>query len=471
MTRTAFKQVASVALDNLLLDTSNARIRAGADQPDCIDRLLRKPKQLLALAKDIASNGLSTAPILVEPVKGGRYIVWDGNRRVTALKLLNDPSLCRNKALQAQLAGVASKATAPIPSAVDVMASRDRQALLQEVLARHAGALEGAGQLDWDALLRTMFLLGHKAAPKDYRLSGLLLMWAEEHGIDVDDKFPITTVHRFLNKQNLERLGFRDKKDTVEPTIEKDAAVRVVERIVQDFGSGQLGVDDVFTASQQDAYIDAVLASSGLAPPSKGGSDRAGGWREGVKGQAGRATDTNNGSTGEANDTAGQGKATRDRRPSPRKPDWDRRSVVRPRFKPELPDQHWKANEVLKELRLTETKGRKFATAALFRIFLELSTRAYMKRHRITEVKEMHKNALAAVAHMRQYGRLDPGEHDAALRRFKDKAQSTLALQYSTLNDYMHSFKHVPDRESLHTLWGDVEPYLEACWDDARRPD
>lgn len=473
MTRTAFKQVASVTLDQLLLDTSNARIRAGADQPDCIDRLLRKPKQLLALAKDIASNGLSTAPILVEPVKGGRYIVWDGNRRVTALKLLNDPSLCHNKALQAQFAGVASKATVPIPSAVDVMASRDRQALLQEVLARHAGALEGAGQLDWDALLRTMFLLGHKAAPKDYRLSGLLLMWAEEHGIEVDDKFPITTVHRFLNQQNLERLGFRDKKDAVEPTIEKDAAVRVVERIVQDFGSGQLGVDDVFTASQQDAYIRDVLASVGLAPASKGGSagdsGGAGRSRDGASGKSGQGTDTTSGSNGDGNG-AEPGKAA-GRRRSLRKPDWDRKSVVRPRFKPEIPESHWKADEVVKELRRIETQRAPLSVAALFRMFFELSTRAYMKRHKLQDKGEMHKNALLVAADMRAHGRLDEQEQAAANRRFKDKSQAEALLQYATLNDYMHSLRHMPDRQSLHVLWSEVEPYLEACWEDARRPD
>lgn len=57
MTRKAFKTVRDVPLDRLLLDTRNPRIRAVVDQPDSIERLLRKPRQLLALAKDIASEG------------------------------------------------------------------------------------------------------------------------------------------------------------------------------------------------------------------------------------------------------------------------------------------------------------------------------------------------------------------------------------------------------------------------------
>jgi hypothetical protein len=345
--------------------------------------------------------------------------------------------------------------------------------LLKEVLARHAGAQDGAGQLNWDALLRTMFLLGHKAAPKEYRLSGLLLMWAEEHGIEVADDFPISSVHRFLNKSNLARLGFHEKSGAVEPLIDKDAAVRIVERIVQDFGSEQVKVENVFDAELQDRYIARLLQDLGLAPePNKStnGSGRAKdtGSEHGDSRAGGGDADEDRSNDGTA--TFGRPKAEGRRRPL-LKADWDRKSVVRSRFKPDIPDAYWKADEVLKELRRTETQRSHLATAALFRVFIEFSTRAYMKRHRMQQfAHEMHKNALTVITHMRQHGRLDQGEVDAATKRFKEKSQSSVGMQYATLNEFMHSFKNMPDRESLHVLWTDIEPYLEACWDDARRP-
>lgn len=485
MTRTAFKVVANVPLDKLLLDTKNPRIRSGEDQEDCIARLLRKPRQLLALAKDIATNGLSTAPILVEPTGGKKFVVWDGNRRVTALKLLNDPALCPDKAMRTQLVAVAAKAAVPIPTAVDVLASSDHEALLQEVLARHAGAMEGAGQLNWDALLRTMFLLGHQAAPKDYRLTGLLLMWAEEHGIPVDDEFPITTVHRFLNKQNLERLGFREKSGAVDALIAEDAAVRVAERIVQDFGSKRVAVDHVFTAAQQEAYITSLLSDLGLlaksakgTQPAEGASSGAG-YPGGTPSGRGRAnastasTGSDGATSGGDDDVGDQPDAKRPTRakPTPTKPDWDRKFVPRPRFKPAFPAGAWKPLEVLKELRKTETANLPIASAALFRAFFELSTRTYMRRHNIGEKGKMHKNALAVADDMRRHGRLSLGELQAANRRLKDASEAEALLQYASLNDFMHSFAALPDRQSLHVLWTEVEPYLEACWDDARRPD
>lgn len=469
MTRSSFVQLAGVSLDKLLLDTKNPRIRAGADQADCIERLLRKPNQLLTLAKDIATNGLSTAPILVEP-RGKKYVVWDGNRRVTALKLLNDPSLCPKRALQTQFAGIASRAKVSIPSSVDVLASSDKDALLKEVLSRHAGGLDGAGQLNWDALLRTMFLLGHKAST-EYRLSGLLLMWAEEHGIEVDDSFPITNIHRFLNRTNLGRLGFVVSDDGIETTNDKDVAVRLVERLVTDFApSGSVAVADVFSQSQQDAYIDQVLRDLGLLT-SAGDSGAAHGANGGSQGEP-AAGPGRGGAEDAAGETKGQrgskGGATRPK--APRKPDWDRKSVVRSRFKPEFPDDMWKADEVLRELRRLDTAAFPISAAALFRMFFELSTRYYMKRFKTVQTNEIHKNALAVAKHMREHGRIDQGELDATNRRLKDRAQAEVLLQYATLNDYIHSFKNIPDRQSLHVLWTEVEAYLEACWNHSRRP-
>lgn len=459
MTRKAFKPIAAVGLGNLLLDTKNPRIRSGHDQEDCVERLLRKPKQMLALAKDIAANGLSTAPILVEPVKGNKFVVWDGNRRVTALKLLNKPAECRNRALATQFSAIAAKASVPIPKAIDVLASTDKLALLKEVLARHAGAMEGAGQLTWDALLRTMFLLGHKA-PADYRIAGMVLMWAEENGIEVDDTFPITTIHRFLNKRNLARLGFSETGDSVAPNIDVDEAIRLIERMVQDFGpAGNIGVNEVFEQSQQDSYIESLLDSLGLRPS------------KGIAGEHCLPSDKPHANGDKANAGAEvQPKRPRSAGNRSNKPDYDRRSVVRIRFKPTFEDHMWKAEEVLKELRRLETKSFPIAAAALFRCFFELSTRSYMKRHKVSDGGQMHKNALAVAEHMRRHGRIDQGELDAANRRLKDKSQSEALLQYNTLNDYMHSFKHLPDRQSLHVLWTELEAYLEACWDDARRP-
>lgn len=99
-------------IDEILLDEGNARIRAGNGQSDCIDRVLRKREHMKILIKSIADKGLTTAPILLMPSQNqpGKWIVKDGNRRVTALKLLNQPTLCTDKDFQNYVISVISSA-------------------------------------------------------------------------------------------------------------------------------------------------------------------------------------------------------------------------------------------------------------------------------------------------------------------------------------------------------------------------
>lgn len=86
--------IEEISVDDLLLDVGNARIRTGADQRDCIEKILAKEDQMLTLIQDIAENGLTTMPILIQPLDDGKWLVWDGNRRTTALKLLKNPERC-----------------------------------------------------------------------------------------------------------------------------------------------------------------------------------------------------------------------------------------------------------------------------------------------------------------------------------------------------------------------------------------
>ncbi|MCW9790168.1 hypothetical protein [Escherichia coli] len=64
MARKDFTQQIDIPIQNILLDTENARIRAGRDQNNCISRILRKENQMLVLMEDIAENGLTTMPRL-----------------------------------------------------------------------------------------------------------------------------------------------------------------------------------------------------------------------------------------------------------------------------------------------------------------------------------------------------------------------------------------------------------------------
>src|SRR5205814_8885278 len=124
MSREDFRLVKGVAISSILLDVENARIRAGRDQDDCIARILRKVGQMMALMESIAEDGLTTIPVLVSPVAGAKRRTWvvrDGNRRITALKLLNEPNLCPVERLKPRIKALAKQHKANIATKVDVL--------------------------------------------------------------------------------------------------------------------------------------------------------------------------------------------------------------------------------------------------------------------------------------------------------------------------------------------------------------
>ncbi|VFS47441.1 ParB/Srx family N-terminal domain-containing protein [Budvicia aquatica] len=263
MSRKDFTVQHDVAIDDILLDHQNPRIRSGDDQDDCIARVLRKEEQMLRLMASIAVDGLSTMPILVMPTDDGKWVVKDGNRRITALKLLNKPELCQLTTLRGKIRNIRKNNLKNIPTKIDCHSSSNEEAIAKEVIARHSGALGGAGQLDWSAYLRTVYLLSNNHS-SEYKRAGQYLFWAESNKIPVEDDFPITNINRFFNESNLSLLGFKVTQNELEPILPEDKIIGMAYKVIGDFYSKRKSVNDVFTPEQAKIYLDEVRESVGI---------------------------------------------------------------------------------------------------------------------------------------------------------------------------------------------------------------
>ena len=82
-----------ISVDRILLDLENPRLpRVANNQRDAISLMCQtKGKEILNLAEHIATNGLDPSTLAMVIPSGDspiKYIVVDGNRRITALKIL-----------------------------------------------------------------------------------------------------------------------------------------------------------------------------------------------------------------------------------------------------------------------------------------------------------------------------------------------------------------------------------------------
>lgn len=88
--------IKGIRLTYLFVNTENYRFEPLTSQKEAIDKMIEdQGEKLYNLASDIMEFGLSPVDLIQVTLSGeeNKYIVLEGNRRVTSLKLLNNPSL------------------------------------------------------------------------------------------------------------------------------------------------------------------------------------------------------------------------------------------------------------------------------------------------------------------------------------------------------------------------------------------
>ena len=92
------REIARIPISNLLVDTNNPRLAdIQSNQTETIRAIASQQKsKLLTLANDIIEYGMdpSTLPV-VTPLEqdSEHYVVYEGNRRIVALKILENPDI------------------------------------------------------------------------------------------------------------------------------------------------------------------------------------------------------------------------------------------------------------------------------------------------------------------------------------------------------------------------------------------
>ena len=139
---------------DIYLDTDNPRHDPINDQPEIISHLL-KEERVKSLAKDIAENGISPIELLaVVKDKNNKYIVVEGNRRICALTLLNDPEKAPNQNLKDYFKKLKAKSVL-IPDSVNCEIFDQREKADLWIERRHEGEQSGVGTRQWNAVQKT----------------------------------------------------------------------------------------------------------------------------------------------------------------------------------------------------------------------------------------------------------------------------------------------------------------------------
>lgn len=447
-------QQVDIALADLLLDESNARVRqeSSSQQQAALALAEQQGSRLVKLAQSIVESGLDPAQlpsVLATGDRRRRYVVVEGNRRVLALKALETPSLVQGalgakdfKKLQTLALRFASD---PIEEITCVLYSQEEAEVAYTwVVRRHTGQQEGAGLVEWASDEKDRFAARHGSGGRG--LGGQVLDFLDVVDGPSNSTVKVSTsLTRLLTTPEVrERLGIDRIGNELISWYPKDEVARGLRKIVDDLRSERIKVKDIYNADDRRNYIEGLKRTEVPRRNQR--------LKDPIK--------LEELPTGKGTPITSKPKA------KPRaKPKAPRTTVASPEsnLNPGPP----RINAIYNELLGLSAETFPNAGSVLLRVFLELSVDDYIVKEKVMTPAERSSAVLAkrmkvVAIHLHGQSKIDKQLKQAVVK-IAD-GQQTIAASVTTFHQYVHNPYVHPKPSELRTSWDEIRPFLEAIW-------
>lgn len=455
-------ELRKLSVDALQLDPENPRLPEEMlhQSQSAIIHFLVDEFDVLEIAKSIAQNGffINETPIVAKV--GKKFVVVEGNRRITALKLLRNPALAppRKKYSYIRLAEDVD-ASQWEKLSVYIAPSKDEVAPI--LIARHGSVMTSP----WQRIMKMRFLAGevlrgvnHEEIAERYsvkitevRTAAITILLREMiRGADIPDavkdaylheKFQTSTLARVFEAKRFQELaGLQLVGSKLTYTIPQDEFLKVILHLCKLIVDGKLTARTHKDVEERAKFIEEVFAKF---------------------------------SSGKSGEYEFKAPATEDEddKKEPRKP--------RPRHKKErlVPDTMSfntgmdKLNELLSEGHKMSVGSYPHASGMLLRSILDLSIqRLYEINGKLDETKneDGRTKGLTKRINFLVTNHADWFPDRATCVKFKrfTARDSESFVHIETLNDYVHGDYGKPTKDDLRNFWGHIEQIIDLLLQD-----
>jgi len=425
---------------DLLFDGENPRLaKPNLGQRDLLRAVASlHQRKLLALVKDILTKGTNPGDlpfVMPEKRNSKRYIVLEGNRRLAALRALENPESlvgAVDDVVLKQLRESSREYQERPEEYVNCVEVKDRDEARHWIELRHTGENQGAGIVPWGSDESSRFR--SRTGRTEVHIQALDFL--EQHGLTpaVRKKVPATSLRRLLSTPEVRtKLGIDvDGGELKLLGSEKDVAKALL-WVAKDLADRNTKVADIYHKKDRIAYAKRLPASIVVTKAS------------GTKGGEG---------TGKS---AAKSRAAKNK--GPRKTLIPRDCV--------LAVTDARAEDIEAELRKMHIDefphGFPNAVAVLFRVFLELSVDAYVDKHGLTPANEKLRTKMQAVLSDLLKATKLTEQQARPVRRALNK-DSFLAPSIDLMNDYVHNSSVFPAPGDLRAHWNSLQPFMVAIW-------
>ena len=429
--------IRKIRLNALVVNRANDRHGELENETAAIAWLFKEREtHMKNLTKDIVEEGEVYEVPLVSP-EGAKFVVFDGNRRVTCLKLLAEPRRAPTVELQAFFTELKGKWSGIFPEEIECQVEADRDRIDEILYRRHTGSQNGVGQSTWDDRMKNTFVSrtgkgsGMSVADEIERLLGAADLLPTKRQI------PRSTMNRLLSAEPFRnRLGISVTKGKFEFTHKEDVVLKALARVADDMANRRLVLGKIWDVDGKQAYLD-KLDGEGVLP---------------------RASDVVSGSSSKPSKTKpAKAKPTTVAKPTPQTT-----LIPQTEYGIAWPGRLRRHHEIWEELQFHLLLAKHpNAISVLFRVLLELSVENYISQTGLV-VQDNDKLASRVIKvgkDLKAKGKLD-AKGLGVLTKFQ---QSDKLVSADTLNRYVHSPNFTPSPDHLTAMWDNLSEFSVLC--------
>lgn len=444
-----------LSVDAIRLDKQNPRLPEDMlnESQTSIIRYMVEEFKILEIAKSITKNGFFINELPIAAKEGKHFVVVEGNRRITALKLLRNPDLAppRKKHTYARLA---EDVDVTQWEKLSMYIAPSKEAVAPILIARHGSEMTSP----WQRIMKMRFLAGdvlrkipyeeianrYSVPLAEVRTAAVTMLVREMvREADIDDikkdnylseKFQTSTLTRFIETSSfLKKTGLQVNGASLQYEIPKNEFLQIILRMFKDIA------DETITSrndvDERNKYISDIFEKI------------TSGKRE---------------------------KNAFEAEPSEPDPDKQEPRKPRPRRRVEklIPDTlefntgSLKLNELIKEGQKMSVGAYPHAGGLLIRTILDLAVqRLYHINEALDETEDLNGLTLGLTKRINnllsRHG--DWFESRAIRKKFQRfvAKDSQSFVHIETLNDYVHGAYGQPTTEDLRNFWAQFEPLIE----------
>jgi hypothetical protein len=432
-------EVETIAPSNLSVNPENPRLgQPNLGQRQTLREIAENQKRkLVNLAKDILENGLDPSSLpIVTPHKSdkGKFTVLEGNRRIAAIKALENPDTfvgVLDSGLLHQLRDLSKQYLENPIDGILCAVVKDAQDAFHWMKLRHTGENQGAGVVPWNSQDVSRFSARTGGLPLDTQALDFL---ESEGRLTPEERraVPATSFRRLLsNPEFREKVGISVSKGELKRLGSKAAVGKALAHVAKDLARGDTKTEHIYTVEDRKEYAAKLPASIVVKK------------------------------------TLEVGVSPSSETPEPKKTITKR--VARPKLREKLirtdcvlQFPSGRLADIEDELRRLKIDDYPNAVAVLFRVFFELSVDHHIKKHSlpITERDKLIVKGLAVAADLVARKKLT----DMQARPVRKACQknSLLAPSIPVMHDYVHNPDAFPVPGDLRAYWDNLQPFFVA---------